>query len=343
MKKFLLYCIAILVPVFVGIPIVNYIVDPGHVYSEAYIDDVVEGLKQGKNVEYVSDLNERVFKEKYIKSLNGKSFDYAIIGASRVMTISTEDFDSCRIINLGMSGSKLEDLAAIYELCKENDIHYNNVIIDIEPTYFNAGDNDTRWKSLETYYNSFVGIFSSASDYSLDYSLITNLFSASYFKSSLSHIPKLIKGTEEIRVVDTKVNEGATKIYDGSITYAKAFRERSQSLIDLEATTWMHGSFNNYDSLSTQRICLFNKIINALRGDSVEIIFFKGSYHPIFYKRIIKIKGIQKAFKYVDEYAQMNNIPIMGSYNPDDLGFKNTDFYDAAHARKEAIDKLFFK
>jgi len=337
MKNFLLYCIAILVPVFVGIPVVNYIVDPGHVYSETYIDDVIEGLKQGKNVENVSDLNERVFKEKYIKSLYGKSFDYAIIGASRVMTISTEDFDSCSIINLGMSGSKLEDLAAIYELCKENDIHYKNVIIDIEPTYFNAGDNDTRWKSLETYYNSFAGLSSSESDYSL----ITNLFSASYFKSSLSHIPKLIKGTEEIRVVDTNVNEGATKIYDGSITYAKAFRERPQSLIDSEAATWMHGSFKNYNSLSIERIELFNKLINALRSDSVEITFFKGTYHPIFYKRITKSVGMQKAFNYIDEFAQKNNIPIISSFNPEDLGLKNTDFYDAAHARKEAVDKLF--
>lgn len=334
MKKFLLYCIAILVPVFVGIPVVNYIVDPGHVYSEAFIDDVVEVLKQGKNVENVSDLNERVFKEKYIKSLYGKSFDYVIIGASRVMTVSTEDFDSCRIINLGMSGSKLEDLAAIYELCKENDIHYKNVIIDIEPTYFNADDKDTRWKSLETYYNSFAGLSSSAPDYSL----ITNLFSASYFKSSLSHI---IKGTEEIRVVDTKINEGHTKIYDGSITHSKTARECSQSLIDFKAATETHHSFKLYNSLSIERIELFNKLINALRSDSVEITFFKAPYHPIFYKRITKSVGMQKAFNYIDEFAKKNNIPIIGSFNPEDLGLKNTDFYDGTHPRKETVDKLF--
>lgn len=103
----------------------------------------------------------------------------------------------------------------------------------------------------------------------------------------------------------------------------------------------MHGSFDNFNTLSIERIELFNKLINALRSDSVEITFFKGTYHPIFYKRIIKSVGMQKAFNYIDEFAQKNNIPIISSFNPEDLGLKNTDFYDAAHARKEAVDKLF--
>ena len=49
---------------------------------------------------------------------------------------------------------------------------------------------------------------------------------------------------------------------------------------------------------------------------------------------------MQKAINYIDEYAKKNNIPIIGSFNPEDLGLKNTDFYDAAHARKEVVDKL---
>ncbi len=338
MKQFLLYGLSILIPVFVGIPVVNYIVDPSHLYSPEYLDKVVDGLKQGKNVENVSDLNERAFKEKYIKALRGRSFDYAIVGASPVMQISTEDFDSCAIINLGMSSSKLEDLIAMYQLCKENNIRYKKIIIGVMPTFFNAGDRMSSWKYLESYYNTFLG----NSNSSTDYSLVTNLFSVSYFKSSIVHqLKSFIRGGEKFRLVDTNVNDGATKIWDGSITYAKEIRERPQSEIDLNASIWTHPSFNGFFSLSKERIDLFNRLINALRTDSVDIIFFKSAYHPIFYKRIMKLDGMTKAFKYIDDFAQKNNIPVIGSYNPDDIGFNKYDFLDAAHERKEAIDKTF--
>ena len=248
MKKFITYIMCFLVPIFVGMPLINYIVDPGHVYSSDYIDNVVNGLKQGKNVANVADLNERVFKEKYIQSHRGESFDYAIIGASRVMTIS-EDALHASVLNLGMSGSKIEDLIAVYEACKENGIKYKNIIIGVEATYFNAGDADTRWKSLEKYYKAFTGEQSDEADRSL----IKNLFSPSYFKSSISNLPKLIKGSDRIEYVDTYINNGGTKRVDGSIYYAKDYRDRPQSAIDREAKTWMHGSFKNFNSLSKER------------------------------------------------------------------------------------------
>lgn len=352
-----------MIPVYVGIPIVNYIVDPGHVYSDAYIDEVVQGLKAGKNVANVADLNERSFKEKYIQAHAGEDFDYAIIGASRVMTLSTDVFDSCRIINLGMPGSKIEDLIAICELCKENHIKYKNVLLGVEPTYFNANDPDTRWKYLQKYYDAYMGISEENSDLSIistlfsalkndadmdyskegaDLSLITNLFSVSYFVASLKNLGHLVNGEAEVLYVDTPVNEGATKRLDGSISYSKAFRDRDQSVIDDGAAyTWMHHSFENFNSLSDERKALFAKLIDSLQKDNVHIIFIKGAYHPLFYKRIMKTGMIIEADEYIDDFARKNNIPVYGSINPDDVGLKNTDYYDATHPRKESLDLVF--
>lgn len=360
MKKFLIYSLSILVPVYLGISIVNYVVDPGHVYSDAYIDNVVQGLKEGKNVANVADLNERSFKEKFIQAHAGEDYDYAIIGASRVMTLSTDVFDDNRVINLGMPGSKIEDLIAIYQLCKDNNIKYKNVLLGVEPTYFNANDPDTRWKYLQKYYDAFMGTQEDQSNLSLlstlfsalsndannDYSkegadmlLITNLFSVSYF---IAGIKNLINGDAEVLFVDTPINDGATKRLDGSICYSKAFRDRDQSVIDEGAAyTWMHHSFENFNSLSEERKVLFGKLIDSLQKDSVNIIFLKGAYHPLFYKRIIKTGEIIKGDKYLDEFAQKNSIPVFGSINPDDVGLKNTDYYDATHLRKESLDKLF--
>jgi hypothetical protein len=99
----------------------------------------------------------------------------------------------------------------------------------------------------------------------------------------------------------------------------------------------------NFNSLSSERIALFEKLVNSLKLEGMDVSFFWCPFHPLYYKRVMDMKGAVKAFEYVDDYARKNNIKIIGSFNPDDVGFKNTDFYDAAHARKEAIDKLFQK
>lgn len=86
---------------------------------------------------------------------------------------------------------------------------------------------------------------------------------------------------------------------------------------------------------------MFAGLIAKLKEDSVNILFFKGAYHPVFYSRICNIKGVVEGERFLDDYANKNHINIIGSYNPKDVSFDNSDFYDAAHARKESLDKLF--
>lgn len=337
MKRFLKYSLNILIPVFVGIPIVNYFVDPGHVYSEEYIDRVVKGLCEGWNVTNVADINERILKEKHVKALKGNKYEYVVLGASKAMTIASEDLYHKEMINLAMSGAKLEDLLAIYELCKENNIKYNKIIIGIEPTLFNANDDDKRWKSLEGYYRRFIGN-EGGNSIGEEMLLVNNLFSASYFKSSILYLCKMEEGIEYSK---SYKNEGATKRPDGSMYYARYNCDKLQTEIDEGATTWMHSSFMNYSIMSVKHVDLFERLIDSLRKDKVSILFFKIPYHPLFYKRHIKgHKTLAQANQYIDSLAFCHHIKIIGDYNPDKCGLKNTDFYDAVHARKESISRI---
>lgn len=340
MRNFIIYVAALLFPVFVGMACVNFIVDPGHIYSSNYIEKVVEGARRGLNVTNVSDMDERIFKKKLIESNKGKQFDYVVFGSSRVMTISGDCLKGKSVLNVGVSGSKLEDMIALYQICIENDITFKNVIIGADPTLFNANDMDTRWEAIGSYYYAYEGNEVGNAERRYKITLFKNLFSPSYFKNAIKNIPKFLAANEQIKYVKTYKNVGATKRPDGSIYYAKDYCEVPQSWIDNDAESCLHGSFSNFNSFSEDRKGLFEEFINSLHATGANIYIWCCPYHPLFYKRAMKMTGIPPSIKYIKTFAKNKGFTIIGSFNPKEVGLTNRDFHDGFHVRKEAVDQL---
>ena len=341
MRSFIIYVISVLAPIFGLMVFVNYIVDPGHIYDSSYIDDVVEGARRGLNVTNVSNMNERLFKKKLAEIYKGRYFDYLIIGSSRVMTISEDCLKGGSALNLGVSGSKLEDMIALYQICKINKIRFNNVIIGTDPTLFNKNDKDNRWEAIGSFYNEYKGEKRGDSNLNFKLTLLQNLFSPSYFKTAIKDIPNVLKKKGKLEYVKTCINIGATKRPDGSIYYDKQYRESPLSLVDNDAIICNHGSFNNFTSLSDDRKAIFTKFVKQLKDSGANVIIWCCPYHPLFYKRAIAMKGIPPSISFIENYALKNNLKLIGGFNPYKLGLTNQDFYDGFHMKKETVDKLF--
>ena len=335
MKRFVFYVGGLLLMVFGGMALVNYFVDPGHIYKTDYIDQIAEGIKKGYNVEGVTNYDERLLKLKLSEVVfSGKTFDYIAFGSSRIMTLSEDVLSGQSLLNMGVSGCKFEDIVSLYQICKNYNIKYNNVIIAVDPTFFNDNDDDERWKTLESYYCSYFG---KKYEYTPSMSNISNLIDPSYFQSSIT---ALINGKQNLRYVSTIINDGFTVRNQGAIYYDKAFRERPQEKIDQSAITWKHGSYMNFNEISMSRVEMFEQLMEHFKQDCVNVMFFKSPFHPLFFNRVMEMKGATQAMHYVDDYANKNDIKIIGSFNPEEVNFKNTDFYDAPHARKESLDKM---
>lgn len=343
MKKFIIYVLSIIVPIFGGMALVNYLVDPGHIYSDSYIEDVVEGARKGLCVTNVGNMDERIFKKKLIEIYKGKAFDYLAIGSSRVMTISEDCLKGGTLLNLGVSGSKLEDMIALYQICKENGITFNNVIIGTDPTLFNENDNDSRWESIGSYYYAYKGAESINTNWEFQKTLIQNLFSPSYFQSTVRDIPTTLEKSDKIKYVKTYINDGGTKRPDGSIYYPKEYRENPQSFVDADATTCCHASFNNFESFSEDRKNIFTEFVETLHNKGANIIIWCCPYHPIFYKRALEMKGLPPSISFITKYAKEKGFKLIGSFNPEDLSLTNKDFYDGFHVRKETVDEILLK
>lgn len=46
------------------------------------------------------------------------------------------------------------------------------------------------------------------------------------------------------------------------------------------------------------------------------------------------------AMDFFKNYANNNNIQLIGSFNPADEGLNGSDFYDGPHIRKEVLDRI---
>lgn len=343
MRKLVIYVLAVLVPVFGGMALVNYAVDPGHIYSMRYIDDVVEGARRGLNVTNVSNLDERVYKKKLTELYRGREFDYLVIGSSRVMTISEDCMGGSSLLNLGVSGSKLEDMVALYQICVESGVRYKKIIVGTDPTLFNANDQSSRWKSIGGYYYAFIGEEKVDTDAQFRKTLVRNLFDPEYFKSALAALPATLAGEGEMEYVSTVFNEGGTRRPDGSLTYATSYCDRPQSEVDFNAVTCNHFSFHVFNAFSLERKELFVRFVEALQDTGAEVIFWCCPYHPLFYERVMEMNGVPPSIAFIQDFVQDSGLKLIGSFDPDRLGLSNEDFYDAFHLRKERVDDLLMQ
>lgn len=339
MKHFILYMAIIFVTVFGGIALTNYLIDPGHVYrSQKYIDKVIEGISQGYHVEGITDIDERQYKLRFAKLHEGESFDYLALGSSRIMTVSKDILHGSTFLNLSISNSQIEELVAFYQISKDLNIHYKTLLITADPSFFNSHYLDDRWKSLGLYVNEFLGKETAKQE--IDWDLIRNLLSVSYFRIALK---SFIAGNDTLNYVKTAKNDGETFHTDGSFFWSRAVYEAPQSVVDEKARTCHYHLFKDFYDLSDERVALFTKLVESIKADGVKIYFMCNPYHPIFYKNILKLQGVVEAIDFIETYAKDNNIPVIGSFNPADVGLDGSDFYDGPHVRKECLDKIIEK
>lgn len=341
MKKFISFFCGLFAAVFMPVVCVNYFVDPAGVYHpEIECKKIINGLSQGKNVANKGfNIDERFYKRMLVEELySNKNMDYVVLGPSRVFLIDTMTLHTCSVLNLGVSAAQVNDFISLYQICKDNGVKMKNIIIGCDATMFNI--TDTRWQTNERYYNEFLG---NGQHLSFRFDKIANLVSPSYFQDAIKTAVKdVLFRQDEIIYTEDYVGEYGVSHLDGSISYSSEYRNRSVAEVDREAGTWMHSTFNGSGSVDKKCVDEFELLIHTLKSEGVNIYFFYCPYHPIFYRRIKDNAAIKNGKAVFDRIAKDNFCDVWGSFNPYEVGCSNEDFYDAAHMRKESIDKLFY-
>lgn len=189
---------------------------------------------------------------------------------------------------------------------------------------------------------------------------IAALFEPAYFQGNVLHYRKTRDAgtavTEDgepvlyhaVSAAEMAANTDEIKCADGTVWYSREFREASDEAVLLAALA-QAGTFlymEGYTALETEQCALFEQFIDYMQSCGVEIVFFLAPYHPFVYEYVTLYNyddhaGFFAVEPYVRAYAAQMGIPVVGSYDPSQLGLTETDFFDGLHVKSEGIAKYF--
>lgn len=340
MKKFLYSTIILSLPILIILVMINYLGDAAKLFNNDYEKEIANIIAHGKYVTNLDNYDERILQKELIENELLQP-NLVIIGSSRTMLISKEFLSDSLLFNNSVSGASIEDIVSIYQLYKTNNKLPNKIIIGIDPWIFNENNEKERWKSISNYYYSFIN---SEHIESVSYYKYKELFSLSYFQSSLKMIPHYFSGKLIPQSTSEKNNYLNTKLTDGSIIYAEIYRNASPEEIKNKIKTYLNGSIYGieyFTQVSKKNWNDFGKLIDDIEKNGIEIEFFLSPYAPLVYNKIEKdYPLVMKIERIINDFASSKNIKIYGSYSPFILGMDESYFYDAIHCKEIAIEKI---
>jgi len=339
MKKFLLKLISLSLPVLLILAGVNYFGDGAKLFDNDYEKDIAAIIEQGKYVTNIKNYDERLLQKQLIKARKVCP-NVMVTGSSRTMLINSELVKDSSMVNNSVSGASIEDIVSIYQMYKEEGLLPAKVIIGVDPWTFNENNEQERWHSIA---NSYYRFHNLNKDYPTNSKLdkLKQLFSFTYFQSSVTSLPKIVLGTNEPRATTNKFNATNTRLTDGSLIYGEQMRdlsnEKVQDIVRESLLDDLYG-LKNFDAVSTTIWNEFVKLVEDMQSHGIEVEFLLAPYHPQVYTKIKEdYPQVLKAEAMVKNFADKTNITIYGSFNPKKAGLTENYFYDGMHCKQEGI------
>jgi hypothetical protein len=355
MKK-LLFRLIIFLSIVVFLVLVNFWVDPGQMFrGEEYEAGIASILLSGMNVANLAEYDGRLVQKFYIQGLSSRK-DIVVLGSSRSCVIGSEMFPGRTFFNNWVSGATIEDYLAIYEMYREKGILPSRIILGLDPWVLNRNHEEIRWKVLWEYYAAASRrIVKSVPAY--ERSLIPNkyfaLLSPAYFQRSFwvllrTALSRSALATGNYYATHEKELDVSVRFSDGSNRYDRKGRDLSVTEVNRAAEAYVdRGSvygLERFYSLDGEYRETLERFLALLRKDGVEPMMFLPPYHPYVYHALTssaQYRVIMEVQRYFENLAKETGVKLVGSYNPTDLALGEEEFFDGAHPRPSALEKLF--
>ena len=259
-----------------------------------------------------------------------------IIGSSRVMQLSNDNFDQ-QILNLGVSGASVEDHIAITAMALER-FNPDKILLGADPWLFNKNNGQSRWKSISREYeNASKNIQQMNNKYEIlkkdSINEVYNFYER--FLTIAYNYLNIRKLDLDLKRDEIKNNTKQIILRDGKIVYGKEKREEKikEKIIDYSMYSYEF-SEDNYKN--------YNRFIEYLtKVEKKDVILFLAPYHLSSYNLTIQAKPfyleVEKKFR---ELSKEMSIQIVGSYNLLLTDCKENEFYDNQHPNEDCVKKI---
>ncbi len=347
MKKWLVKCMCLFIPVVLTVVLTNYFIDPANIYHASMADDIMAGFEVAPAVEIAGDFDEGALLEKRVASMT-ETPETIVIGSSHVLYV---DWQFEQWFNAGMSGEFLDDYYATVGLLEEYNRLPEKLVIAVDPYIFMQGLS-LRQDSLKAYAertkDEAAGkIYKEKLTDKISFDKAGEIFSFSYFQSSAK---ALVNGADNSFANPTQDMEIGTRtklLANGRrVPGESSFKGADQCRWDAE---WYVSSgtihvMSDFPKPDDEMISSFEKLIDYLLEKGVSVEIYLPGWFSIFYDEFAvneKFAGVIKSEDYIRQMAVERGIIVHGSYNPYVAGITDEDFIDCLHLTPEAAWKNY--
>ena len=277
------------------------------------------------------------------------------------MQDSHEGGNNKSFFNGSVDSADLEDDIVIYYLYQKRGWKPKKIFIGLDP-WIVSGSEGTLWKTafLSEYNHARELFFASPKNNFRYYQIVsgfleknTQLLSLYYLNDSIKKIILLYfyKSFDTNRII---INPNADQMSsfsfchlhlpDGTRLTAEIDESSSPDHADYVGVMKMHQLPASSLELNKNKMKFFEKFIDYLLKQHVEVVFYLPPYESSAYSEIERNKKYN-TFNVVEKYfhsiSTKYHIQIVGSYNPFILNLNSSDFIDDVHLKQKGINKLF--
>lgn len=330
----------------------NYTVDISSLFQgEQFELDVAKALIAGEAIDNYDHLNEREIISLLAENLE-EPYEVLAYGSSRVLQLRKDVVGVGSFFNAGLSGADFLDMVGITYLFDRAEKLPKTLILGLDPWILSDYSYDRHPLSDRNLYEEFLTL---RLNVPTEYEPVDNnerykaLLSPTYFQGNLTWVqedkdsytpPATVTGD----VWDQKTN---IKLGDGSVVYKASFRRKTPDEVEKMAREqaaefiWME-DYIAPDALLCRR---FDEFVQYYKDQGVQVVFLLTPYHPLVYNYAQENEHLYPGFFLTEpwfaEYAEENDIPLYGSYNPFVCGLLDEYFYDGLHMHEEGMAELF--
>jgi hypothetical protein len=331
----------------------NLMVDPaGNFFSKHDVEKkMANALSNSQSVSFTGEIDDQALQYYRLNNIAPKNEIVLVVGSSRGWQISSKTIQK-EVFNLSVGAASIDEQAAFIFLALKK-LKINKIIIQLDPWMFNKYFIKVMPPILTSAYQDSAKHWGFGQQGSSEFSFfntVNQLLSLEYTKESLRKLRRMHEKSNSAAVFSLNPTGSLDKDRmtvhpDGSMDYSYAYSHMSnleknqkfkQWQSDYPAKTYIARKVE----YSPSKYSTLLSVLNAV-PKSIKIVLLLQPVSPMAYQvmseRTPDLMDIESKIKEV----QLNNVEVIGSFNPKYSDCDESDFFDAIHPKSSCIKKIF--
>jgi hypothetical protein len=317
-------------------------------YSRSALKEVATDFVSGRNYAILDpNIDWRNLRREVILQMKVAP-DFIVYGGSRWQEASSNLTPGHSFYSAFIHNDYYEDLVAIAEILRDADRLPKTLVLSIRFATFQPRElrSVTLWKDLMDGYQKAadrLGLVQRSKISSIHYEKWLGLFS---INALFDNIKLHWNAEERAGPVNTLLDPNRDIIAaDGSLHFSQKHLDGyTVEFAKKDAVMNAEREKNRRLLIEPEAVESFEKVIKSLQADGVRIVFLQTPFHPLYYKNIQgfpRFADLQAVKAQAIELGKKLNVPVGGSFDPEELGCGENEFRDYHHSTESCLVKVF--